>query len=197
MNHSDNSLICRKNLLVILALLFPVSLFIVGCENKQSDLNKFNQKDIAVEVGKNVEIKYSVGGIKKAILTGPIMNRVQDTVPYIEFPKSIHVDFFDVRDSIDSKLDAKYAQYKETQSKVFLKDSVRVINVKGDTLYCNELYWDRSRTGTEFYTDKPVRIRTRTEILDGIGMEARQDFKEYHIIKPTGVVSVPAAQFPN
>jgi LPS export ABC transporter protein LptC len=118
-------------------------------------------------------------------------------VPYIEFPKSIHVDFFDIRDSIDSKLDAKYARYKETQSKVFLRDSVRVINVKGDTLYCNELYWDRSHTGNEFYTDKPVRIRTRKEILDGIGMEASQDFKEYHIIKPTGVVSVPAAQFPN
>ena len=124
------------------------------------------------------------------------MYRVQDTIPYVEFPKNIHVDFFDIRDSIDSKLDAKYARYKESQSKVFLKDSVRVINVKGDTLYCNELYWDRSHTGAEFYTDKPVRIRTRTEIIDGIGMEARQDFKEWYIIHPTGVIKVSGAQFP-
>ena len=159
-------------------------------------VNLYNQKDIAVEVGKNVVIKYSIGGIKKAILKGPIMNRVQDTVPYIEFPKKIHVDFFDVRDSIESKLDALYANYKETQSKVFLKDSVRVINVKGDTLYCDELYWDRNRTGVEFYTDKPVRIRTKTEVLNGVGMEARQDFKEYHIIHPTGIVKVGASQFP-
>ncbi|MDN3659327.1 LPS export ABC transporter periplasmic protein LptC [Ferruginibacter paludis] len=181
----------------ILAAVFAGCFFLCSCENTQEELDKFNHKDIAVEEGKNVVIKYSVGGRKKAILTGPVMYRVQDTIPYIEFPKSIHVDFFDIRDSLDSKLDAKYAQYKETQSRVFLKDSVRVINVKGDTLYCNELYWDRARTGTEFYTDKPVRIRTRKETLDGIGMEASQDFKEYHIIKPTGIVSVPAAQFPN
>jgi hypothetical protein len=165
----------------ILAAAFTGCFFLCSCENTQEEIDKFNHKDIAVEEGKNVVIKYSIGGKRKAILNGPVMYRVQDTIPYIEFPKNIHVDFFDVRDSLDSKLDAKYAQYKETQSKVFLKDSVRVINVKGDTLY----------------TDKPVRIRTRTEILDGIGMEASQDFKEYHIIKPTGIVSVPAAQFPN
>lgn len=183
--------------ITILAAVFIGCFFLYSCENTQSEIDSFNKKDIAVEVGKNVVIKYSVSGVKKAILTGPLMYRVQDTVPYIEFPKNIHVDFFGIRDSIDSKLDAKYARYKESQSKVFLKDSVRVINVKGDTLYCDELYWDRSRTGKEFYTDKPVRIRTRTETLNGIGMEARQDFKEYLIIHPTGIVSVPAAQFPN
>lgn len=184
-----------KNIL-IKAAVFTGCFFLCSCENKLADIEKFNQKDIAIEEGKNVIIKYSVAGKKKAILTGPVMYRVQDTIPYVEFPKNIHVDFFDIRDSIDSKLDAKYARYKESQSKVFLKDSVRVINVKGDTLYCNELYWDRSHTGAEFYTDKPVRIRTRTEIIDGIGMEARQDFKEWYIIHPTGIIKVSGAQFP-
>ncbi len=172
-------------------------IFLSACENKLADVEKFNKKDIAVEQGIDVVLKYSIAGKKKAVLTGPIMLRVQDTVPYIEFTKSIHVDFYDARDSIESKLDAKYARYKETQSKVFLKDSVKVINVKGDTLYCDELYWDRNRTNVEFYTDKPVRIRTRTQTINGIGMEARQDFKEYHIIHPTGLVSVPATQLPN
>lgn len=182
----------------ILAAVFTGCFFLVGCEDKLSEGHaKFNQKDIAKEEGKNVVITYSVAGKKKAILTGPIMYRVQDTVPYVEFPKNIHVDFFDIRDSIESKLDAKYATYKESQSKVFLRDSVRIINIKGDTLYCDELYWDRNHTGTEFYTEKPVRIRTRTQIINGIGMEARQDFKEYHIIHPTGIVQVPATQFPN
>ena len=181
----------------IAAALLTGCFFLCACENKIADVQKFNKKDIAVEEGKNVVIKYSINAKKKAILSGPIMNRVQDTVPYIEFPKNIHVDFFDAKDSIESKLDAKFARYIETQSKVFLKDSVRVTNIKGDTLYCNELYWDRSRTGTEFYTDKPVRIRTKTEVIDGIGMEARQDFKEYHIIHPAGNIKVPAGQFPN
>lgn len=187
----------KNRQITFLAALFTGCFFLYACENKIADVEKFNKKDIAVEEGKNVVIKYSINAKKKAILSGPVMNRVQDTVPYIEFPKSIHVDFFDAKDSIESKLDAKFARYIETQSKVFLKDSVRVTNIKGDTLYCNELYWDRSHTGTEFYTDKPVRIRTRTEVIDGIGMEASQDFKNYIIIHPTGNVKVPATQFPN
>ncbi len=182
----------------ILAAVFTGCFFLAGCEDKLSEGHaKFNQKDIAREEGKSVVITYSVAGKKKAVLTGPIMYRVQDTVPYVEFPKSVQVDFFDVRDSLDSKLDAKYATYKESQSKVFLRDSVRIINVKGDTLYCDELYWDRSHTDTEFYTDKRVRIRRRMEIIDGIGMEARQDFKEWHIKVVTGVIKVPGSQFPN
>ena len=124
------------------------------------------------------------------------MYRVQDTFPYVEFPNTIHVDFFNEHDSLESTLDAHYAKYMETQSKVQMKDSVKVINVKGDTLYCDELFWDRNRTGAEFYTDKPVRIRTRTQIINGVGMDARQDFTEWHIVKSTGFVKVPNSDFP-
>ena len=173
--------------------------FLCSCENDPTVIKELNAKKTGVEVVKKVTINYSVGGRRKALLTSPLMYRVQDTVPYVEFPNTIHVDFFSEKnsDSVESKMDARYARYKETQSIVFLKDSVKVISIVGDTLYCDELYWDVKRTGSEFYTDKPVRIRTRTQILNGIGMQARQDFKEYHIIQPTGIVSVPASQFPN
>ena len=183
-----------KNTAVVI---FTCLFFLCSCENKLEEVEKYNKKDIAVEVGKNVIIKYSIGGKKKAILTGAIMNRAQDTVPYVEFPNKIHVDFYDLKDSIESRLDAHYAKYKDAQSKVFLKDSVRVINVLGDTLFCDELYWDRAKTGHEFYTDKPVRIRTRTQIIDGIGMDASQDFKQYTILHPVGSVKVSNSQFPN
>jgi LPS export ABC transporter protein LptC len=121
---------------------------------------------------------------------------VQDTVTYVEFPNSLAVDFYSDSGIAESRLTALYARYKENQDIVFLRDSVKVINIKGDTLHCQELYWDRSRTGREFYTDKAVRIRTRTQIIDGIGMEASQDFKQQVIKKPTGIVGVPSSQFP-
>ncbi len=171
--------------------------FLLSCENTETEIRDLNRKQVGIEEGKNIFIRYSVGGKRKANLTGPLMYRVQDTVSYIEFPKTIHVDFFNEHDSLESKLDARYAKYKDSESKVFLKDSVVIINVLGDTLRCNELYWDRNRPNMEFYTDKPVRIRTRTHIIDGIGMEARQDFKEWHIIQSTGFVKVPSSQFPD
>ena len=98
---------------------------------------------------------------------------------------------------MESKLSAFYGQYKQNQSTVFFRDSVKVINIeKGDTLYCDELYWDRNREGVEFYTDKPVKIRTKTHLIDGVGMESAQDFKNWHIKHVTGMISIPASSFP-
>ena len=171
--------------------------FLCSCENKLEDINP-NAKSVGKDEAINVNIKYSIGGKKKAILTSPLMYRVLNADNYVEFPNTIHVDFYnDGGDTLESRLDAHYAKYQETQSKVFLKDSVKVINRMGDTLYCDELYWDRSKVNQEFFTDKPVRIRRRMEIIDGIGLDARQDFKEWHIVQPTGFVKVPGSQFPN
>src|SRR5258708_34730099 len=100
--------------------------FLYGCENNEKEIKDINSKKDAEEVAKNIIIKYSIAGKRKAKLTGPLMYRVQDTIPYVEFPKTIHVDFFNAVDSLESKLDAHYAKYKESQSKVYLKDSVRV-----------------------------------------------------------------------
>ena len=125
------------------------------------------------------------------------MLRYQETLAYVEFPKKLHVDFYNDSSGVDSRLDAFYGKYFETQSKVYLKDSIRITNTKGDTLYCDELWWDRARIKNEFYTDKPVKIRTKTQIIDGVGMESAQDFKNWHIIHPVGFLHVPASQFPS
>lgn len=172
-------------------------IFLFGCENSQSEIDGLYKKKVGVEEAKNVRLNYTTAGRTKAIVTSPLMLRVQDTMPYFEFPKSLQADFYNEQNIVESKLTALYAKYKESQSVIFLRDSVKVVNIeKGDTLYCQELYWDRSRNGNEFHTDKPVRIRTKTQIIDGIGMESSQDFKDWRIINPTGIINVPSAKFP-
>ncbi len=171
--------------------------FISACENSLDQLNQFTAKRIiGVEEAKGVKIIYTIGAKTNARITAPLMLRHQEAIPYIEFPKTIHADFFDDSLRITSKMDAHYARYTVSESKVFLKDSVVVFNTKGDTLYCNELYWDRKRTGQEFYTDKPVRIRTKTQILDGDGLDAPQDFSSHHLINGRGIVRVNSSEFP-
>jgi LPS export ABC transporter protein LptC len=169
-------------------------LLLTACGEKEKSTAALTKK-AGVEIAKDIVVRYSVGHNRKAFLKAPLMYRVTDTVVYTEFPKSVHVDFYDT-DTLQSKLDAHYAKYKENESKIFLKDSVRVMNVNGDTLYCNELYWDRSRTGAEFYTDKPIRIRTKTHIINGIGLDAQQDFKAWHIVHPTGFLEVQNSEVP-
>lgn len=190
----------RFVLLIQLLKIIPVLFFILllfSCENSDKEVKDMNSRNLGVEEVNDVDINYTLGGKAKAKLLSPKMLRVQDMKPYVEFPNKLHVDFYDETGAVDSRLDALYGKYFDQESKVFLKDSVRVINVKGDTLYCNELWWDRSRTGFEFYTDKPVRIRRKLQIIDGIGMEARQDFKEWVIKNVTNsFIRVPNSQFP-
>lgn len=182
----------------ICTTLLIVTVFITSCGNSDDDISMYNSKSLGIEEIKNADINYTMGGKTKAKLTSPLMLRVQQNNPYVEFPKTLHVDFFNENGEVDSRLDARYGKYFEQESKVFLRDSVRVINTLGDTLYCNELWWDRSRTGREFYTDKPVRIRKRMEVTDGTGMEASQDFKNWVILNPSqGVMKIPASQFPD
>ena len=180
----------------ILAALFTGCFFIISCENSLEDLNQFTVKKIGVEEAKGVKILYAIGEKTTSRITATLMLRHQEDIPYIEFPKTIHADFFNDSLQITSKMDANYARYMEAESKVFLRDSVVVFNIKGDTLFCNELYWDRNRPGQEFYTDKPVRIRTKTQIIDGDGLDAPQDFSSWHIINGRGFVRVPSSEFP-
>ncbi|MBI3883145.1 MAG: hypothetical protein HY305_02745, partial [Sphingobacteriales bacterium] len=62
------------------------------------------KKKAGMEIAANVVLRYSVGTNEKAILKGPVMNRVQDTGPYVEFPQTVHIDFYDVHDSLEDKL---------------------------------------------------------------------------------------------
>lgn len=170
--------------------------FLLSC-NLEEEQKKINKDAAGRDEAVNVRINYSIGGKRKAVLTSPLMYRLINE-NMVEFPKTIHVDFYnEVTGELDSKLDAKYAKYQDGKATVFLKDSVRVINTKGDTLYCKTLNWDRSKTDHEFFTDDTVRIRQKMQIIDGVGMDAKQDFKEWYIIKPIGFIKVPAAEFPN
>lgn len=183
---------------IIVAAFLTGCIFLWGCENNENEIKNLGKRKVSVEEAKNIVLNYTLGGKTKAIITSPLMLNIDDTVPYVEFPKTLHVDFYNESGIVESKLTALYAKYKQNQSVVYLRDSVKVINMKkGDTLYCNELYWDRNRTGTEFYTDKPVSIRTKTQVIDGAGgMESGQDFKNWRIAESKGTIKIPASKLP-
>ncbi|HVS97631.1 MAG TPA: LPS export ABC transporter periplasmic protein LptC [Puia sp.] len=124
----------------------------------------------------------------KGRLTSPFMLRFDRAdSPYAEFPRSLHVDFYNDSMQVESRLDAKYGKYLQNQDKVFLRDSVVVKNIlKGDTLRCKTLWWDQHTE--RFTTDDSVRIYTPDKILYGTGMEADQNFRWYTIMHMTGIV---------
>ena len=191
-------MIFSKAYIKITAAFISGCFFLPACENSTADIDNLTAKKLGIEEAIKVEVNYTLAGKAKAKLLSPLMLRVQDTMPYVEFPKTIHVDFYNDSSKIESILDARYAKYIESQSKILLRDSVRFIGLKnGDTLYCNELYWDRNRPTYQFYTDKPVQIRTKMQFQNGIGFETSQDFKNKVLYKVTNsFIRVPSSQFP-
>ena len=172
--------------------------FLMSCENDSNLVNNLSRRSVGTEEATNVKINYTMSGKAKAILTAPLMLHVADTATYYEFPKTLYAEFFNEQEVKETKLTALYGKYRDGESIIFLRDSVKIINMlKGDTIYCDDLWWDRSRTGVEFHTDKKVRIRQRDgQYLNGMGMEANQSFKSYHIINVNGVINSKGDGFP-
>ena len=174
-----NSFLIHTKLLVQAAI-FCGCLFLFSCENDIEKVNAWNKKKVMVEEATKVESLFSQEGKLRAKLTAPLMLRYQSDTIYVEFPKTLHVDFFDSTGKKESQLDARYGKYFESLNKVFLKDSVVVANIKGDTLRSPELWWDQNKQ--KFYTDKLVRLKTvDKQIYGGRGMEADQDLSGWSI----------------
>lgn len=177
--------IFTRNILFTAALL--TGCFFVSCENDIKEVDKLMKKNAAVDEAINVTSYMSQNGQMKAKLTSPFMLRHQQDSAYMEFPRTLHVDFYNDSTIIESILDSKYARYREYEKKVFLRDSVVVINIiKKDTLKTDELWWDQNKE--EFYTDKHVEIRQPDKTIYGTGLRAGQDFSWYDIYHITGVV---------
>ncbi len=168
---------------------------LISCENNMSKIPAYRKKQTGVEEGKQIEGYSSQDSKMKAKLTAPYMLRYATDSPYTEFPRTLHVDFFNDSTHVESILDARYGKYIQYQSKVFLRDSVVVRNIlKGDTLHCDELWWDQNTQ--KFFTDKAVRINTKDKVIYGRGLEAAQDFSWYVIRQVTGSVLAPENGLP-
>ena len=172
-------------------------LFISSCENKTEDVRNWTRDITLKEEAYNIESYLSQQGIMKAKLTAPLMIRVpRYDSPYVEFPKSLHVDFYKDSTALDSWLDSKYGKYFESQNKVYLRDSVVVINIAGDTLKCQDLWWDQS--SKLFYTEKYAEYRTTDKkIYPTKGLEATQDLKRVTFKFPIGTLETSNNGFPD
>jgi LPS export ABC transporter protein LptC len=180
-----------------LAILLAVRVLAAACGDKTTVARQTGPRKVVPEEATDVVSMMSepatdsAGKLTakvKGKLTAPYMLRFQRVdSPYAEFPRTLHVDFYNDTMRIESQLDAHYGKYLQNQDKVFLRDSVVVKNIlKGDTVHCKTLWWDQHTE--RFTTDDSVRIYTPDKILYGTGMEADQNFRWYTIKKMTGIV---------
>jgi LPS export ABC transporter protein LptC len=166
---------------------------LMACENDYEKIQDLQRKKLSVDEVKNVESYLSQAGVVKAKLTAPFMLRYYDSLPRVEFPNKLHVDFYNDSLVMESYLDAKRGYYYETQNKVVLNDSVVVIRINGDTLKTQELFWDQNLH--KLYTNSDVEIRQKTKTIFGKGFESDEQLKNFQIDSVKGVLLVGDSKF--
>lgn len=181
---------------IIKAALLTGCFFVCACENDVNEVRELGRRKANVEEGRNIESYLSMNGKMRAHLTAPLLLRSDgDSGKMSEFPNTLHVDFFnDSTKQIESQLNADYGRYKENDNKIYLRGNVVFFNNKGDTLFCEDMYWDQ--TAEKFYTNKKavvVRNFGRTRFTPLNGLSATQDFKhlQFFMLKDDSFFFVP------
>lgn len=168
--------------------------FFVQCrttEKDKAELENYIQQseDLSVENVEGVTIRYTDSAVLKATIFAPRMIRYpKKEEPYTEMPEGLFATFYDNQGNEDSKLSAAYGINYDLKKLIMLKDSVRVVNNKGEELKSEELYWDQVEK--RIYTNKFVRIIRNGETLRGEGFESNESFTKYRILRPSGPVAV-------
>jgi len=165
-----------------------------SCENDVKKIKELTENKPTKDIATNVESYLSQEGKMKAKLKAPLMIRSEADTAYVEFPNTLHVDFYNDSIKIETRLDSKYGKYFEALNKVYLRDSVVVINVKGDTLRTPDLWWDQNTK--LFFTDKYVIYHgIGKNIYGGKGLVATQDLTSITFNDPTGTVQVADSSY--
>ncbi len=179
-------------------MLIPGVLFIVmtGCANDPNEImaltgKNSRQEDRAEDV---TIINSKDGKIKMRAFAKEFVRNESAKPAYIDMNGSLKAEFYNDSGEVENVLTADSSRYYEAEGNVLVWDSVQVISKKGEQLNTQELIWNASIQ--KFFTEKPVRITTASEVLYGNGMEANSDFTWYQITNTKGTVQVNKGEMP-
>ena len=164
----------RYLLLVVLAICFACN----GAENKEP----LEYKGPLSEV-ENVELYYSENDKVKVKMISELLYEFENGDR--EFPKGVHMEFFDVTGKMESTLKANHAYYFKKDDQWRGRGDVEVKNIlKNEQLDTEELYWIPKEK--KIFNDVFVTIKRQGDVLYGQGLEAKEDMSDYFIKKPVG-----------
>ncbi len=167
-----------------------------GCRNDPQEIESLvGKQTLQEDKAEDVVFIYSEEGkVKNRLFAKEFIRNEVAKPPYIDMRKGLKIESFNDSTEVESTLTARYARYYEQQGNVVIRDSIVVVNKKGDMLTTEELVWNQKLK--KFFTEKPVRIKTPTQIIHGNGLEANEDFTWYQINNIKGIIQVEKDEVP-
>lgn len=168
----------------------------IACGNDTKDLQEIMaMQTVQEDKASEVTIIMSEGNLVKAKIFAHTFVRNQTAQPpYTDMKDGLRVEFFDDSSRVESTLTARYARIYEDENNILIRDSIVIVNKKGEQLETEELVWNQKVK--KCYTEKFVRITTPTQVIFGDGLEANEDFTWYLIKNIKGVIQVDKSELP-
>lgn len=182
---------------IITRIVFPGVLFcVMGCNNDPAEIRALttasdNKEDRAHDV---TIIQSKNGKVQFRLFAREFVRNESAKPAYIDMNRNLKAEFYNDSGQLESVLTADSSRYYISENNVIVWDSVQVVRRKGEQLNTSELIWNNSIE--KFFTEKPVRISTNSEVLYGSGMEANSDFSWYRVTNPKGSVQVSKGEVP-
>jgi LPS export ABC transporter protein LptC len=158
-------------------LLFVVSsLLIWSCQKEQAEEKRVYRGPKSELLG--IDMVYSDSGrtVVHMITDQQITTPTEDRI----YPKEMKLWFYDKLGNVSSEIRGDSAHFFRIDNSYKLMGHVVINNVlKGELMKTDEFTWlpDEKR----IFTSKPVSIKTRTDIVHGVGFDAAQDFSTYSL----------------
>jgi LPS export ABC transporter protein LptC len=177
---------------LFLALLCFALMALNACNSNMEVINTLGNPEKTPDVTQiNVEILYSDSAKVRAKITARESNIFANVKePYIEFPKGMHIYFYDDSLHVTNELSAKYAIYYSNKHIYEARNDVVVINRKGDKLNTEQLFWDGNRH--VIYTHKYCRVTDSDgyQHVGNNGLESDEKFENYQFNNVRGTMQV-------
>ncbi|MBP8822729.1 MAG: LPS export ABC transporter periplasmic protein LptC [Flavobacteriales bacterium] len=171
------------------ALGCSVVLLLPACKN---DLDRVAAMEVAdggpYRVTTEGEYLYSDSGrVRNKVRAGRILEFNGDK-PQTLLEEGVELTFFQADGRAGSRLSARRGEIEPGGRRMSVSDQVVFVNTQGERLETEKLTW--SQDSNKVFTDRPVKITRRNDIIYGQGLDAEEDFSRYTVRRVTGTLFI-------
>lgn len=169
-------------------LICCTALVLCSCKAKTTETN-IDTETLKTQQSRELIIVNNENGVLKYRFTTPLMERYElAKEPYMEFREGIYLESYDSLKVVESHIKADYAKFDENKELWEAKGNVVAMNLKGQVLTTELLYWDQR--AKKIYSPVESTITQGTDIIVGTGFESDETMQDYTFNKPKGKMSI-------
>lgn len=174
MNRSLKIVLKSTAVTFVMALLF-------SCDGGINKVSKITQSEFTPNgEADKINLKYTDSGVIKSILTAPKLKDYSSVAnPFVEFPKGLHVVFFDDKGA-KTTIAANYGINYKKSDLIDLQGDVVITSSDGKKFTTTQLYFNQKENW--FFTEKYFKFSdAKGNFMEGPGVDFSKDFKVFNM----------------